>query len=203
MLTAAIVLVACTGGSAPTYSGTDMQEYLPLDGIFTVEYATDDTAFGYNLLVTKLTPTEQDGSVEIVTLQHSNEETGEVLGAVKWSNSAGLRVHAYRVGAEGDFTAFDTPVSLASETMFRGDVVTTETNGMSFSSELLGFESCPVPWGQDWDGCAHLSLDDGGAGLPFSGDYWLISRYGVAWMQLADMSQPWKLADHDWAEEAR
>jgi hypothetical protein len=48
----------------------------------------------------------------------------------------------------------------------------------------------------------HLKIDDGDGddtiGPFFAGDYWLVTRYGPAWMKLTGDSGTWTLADYDW-----
>jgi hypothetical protein len=199
-----LVLLACTG-TQPAFKGTQMEEYFPLDGERRAAYGSFEGGNGYDLVVTKVLPTESADGVEIVTFEHSNEETGEILGAVKWSNSEGVQIHGYRPDASSDFVTFDTPVIFATEYMMRNDAVTTETNGFTFTSTLVGFEDCPVLWGQSWTDCAHVRLDDGdgddASGPLFAGDYWLVTRYGPAWMTTTGVVENWNLKDYDWTPE--
>ena len=49
----------------------------------------------------------------------------------------------------------------------------------------------------------HIRLDDGDgddmAGPNFAGDYWLVQRYGPAWMHLTGYTEKWNLARYEWS----
>lgn len=204
MLLSLATLVACTGLSGPGYKGTQMADYFPLDGDRTSTYYNADTNVGFTLIVEKTFPTERVEGTEIVELEHSKEEDGAVLGAVKWSSEDKILIHGWRSGTDA-YTTFDTPVVVADEYMLSGDVETTETNGATYTSTLVGFEACPVTWGVEWDDCAHIKLDDGdgddSAGPMFAGDYWLVTRYGVAWMKTTGYGEKWDLSNHEYSED--
>ena len=196
------LLVACTGATPPGFKGTQMSAYMPLDGNREASYYNDDAAVEFTLLMEKKLPTEQIDGVEIVELEQSKEEDGTILGAVKWSSWDGIQIHGWRSGTDA-YTMFDTPVAFASDYMLKDESVVTTTNGITFTSTFLCFESCPVTWGVDWDDCAHIRIDDGDgddmAGPNFAGDYWLVQRYGPAWMHLTGYTEKWNLARYEWS----
>lgn len=202
------LLVACDGGLVD-YKGTQMSEFFPYDGSRQAEYFNEDVDnVDWKLVVEKVEPVEQIGAYEVVTFEWSNYSTGEIVGAVKWSSSSGdgIHIHGYSVGT-GDVTTFDPPIAFTDDDdyMKAGESVTTQTGGMTFTATFVGVEDCPVQWGLEWEDCLHIELDDGdgddSAGPIFAGDYWLVQRYGPAWMHLTGYSEKWNLARYDWSED--
>jgi hypothetical protein len=201
-----LALLAACEDTAPTFLGTTMSPYFPMDGDRQAEYNNEDVDnVTWQLFVEKIEPTERVNDEEVVTFEWSNGDSGELVGAVKWSATSGegIKIHAYADGT-GDFITFDTPVLVTDDDdkMSRNESVTTETNGYTFVSTLVGPENCPVDWGLDWENCLHINLDDGDGddmtGPIFAGDYWLVQRYGPAWMQLTGYTEKWNLAHYDW-----
>jgi hypothetical protein len=205
---AVLALVAGAGCDGPiTDCGpTKTAQFFPTDGQRAATYASDDARIADTLEVTKLDPTETIDGHDVVTFEHTFSD-GTVKGAVKWASSRGegIRIYGYREGPDGDFTMFDPPVLVTPENDREnpGGSVTTTTDGYTFTSSFVDFEDCPVPWGdRPWTGCMHLKIDDGDGddtiGPFFAGDYWLVTRYGPAWMKLTGDSATWTLADYDW-----
>ncbi|MDP2311184.1 MAG: hypothetical protein Q8P18_34505 [Pseudomonadota bacterium] len=198
-----LLAAACTGGETTT-RGTNLAPFFPTDGERSAEFINDADDVSWTLLVEKLEPTETIGGAELVTFEWSREDTGAVLGAVKWSSStsAGVAIHAW-AGADGAFVVLDPPVQVADEEMKSGDTLETPIGGATFTSTFVGFEDCPVAWGTDWTGCAHLTIDDGDgdpmAGPLFAGDYWQVEGYGAAWMQTTGYDGRWDLSH--WSDE--
>jgi hypothetical protein len=205
MFLTVLALVAC-GGSTTTYKGTQMSDFFPLDGdVRQAFYTSEGGANGQDLVITKLLPTENIDGNEVVTLEYGLESDADgsietVIGAVKWSNDDGIQIYAWSEGAGGEFTVYDPPVVVAKSTWLRDDPVETVTGGLTFTSTFVGFENCPVTWGEEWDDCAHIRLDDGdgddSVGPMFAGDYWLVTRYGIAWMQNTGTATYWDLKNH-------
>jgi hypothetical protein len=200
------LLVACDGGTT-TYRGTQLSEYFPYDGTRSAEYINEDTEnIGWKLVVDKLEPTSRQGDYELVTFEWSNFDDGSILGSVIWSssNGDGIHIHGYSVGTDAPIT-FDPPIQFGDDDdyMSVGEEVVTETGGYTFTATYIGNEDCPVQWGLDWEGCLHMRLDDGDgddmAGPIFAGDYWLVQRYGPAWMHLTGYTEKWNLARYDWS----
>jgi hypothetical protein len=211
LLVPLLLAVGCTGGgSTYGYQGLKMSPYFPMDGERQAEYANEDVDnVPWKLEVEKVDETETSGSTEIVTWEQYRDDTAELVGAVKWSadSSDGIQIHAYAVGTD-DFTVFDPPIAVSdnSDYMNRGDSVVTETGGMTFTSTFVEVVDCPVQWGLDWEDCVHMRIDDGDGddtvGPIFAGDYWLVTRYGPAWMHTTGYDDKWNLAHYDWSNEA-
>ena len=200
-----LVLLGCQP-AAPGYPGTKMNEYFPFDGEREAEYINDDIEnVPWKLVIEKISPTELVDTAEVVEMEWTNFDTGDVLGSVRWSSdsSNSVQIHGYS-DAAGEYITFDTPIQVTDDSnyMRKGDSVVTETNGFTFTSTLVGVESCPVIWTtDDWE-CEHILIDDGDgddmAGPLFAGDYWLVTRYGPAWMKLTGDDQKWVLGHYDW-----
>ncbi|MES2640438.1 MAG: hypothetical protein V4850_13175 [Myxococcota bacterium] len=197
-----LLVVGCTGDTL--MRGTNLASFFPTDGERRAEYV--NAAAGdipWTLIVEKLEPTETIDGAELVTFEWSRDDTGELLGAVKWSSSSaeGIAIHAWS-GPDGAFVVFDEPVQVADDAMISGDTLDTPAGGVSFTSTFVGFEDCPVSWGEDFEGCAHLSIDDGDGdpmtGPLFAGDYWLANEQGPAWMITTGYAEKWDLAYFKW-----
>ena len=202
------LLLACTGGDGlpepkvEPGSGLRTDVFFPTDGTRRAEYvnaAPDEVP--WLLVVEKLEPTELVGGVELVTFEWSRSDTEEVLGAVKWAQDDGIAIYGWAEGT-GAFVMFDPPIVLSDNKMYRGDVIETVTGGYTFTSTYIGPEDCTVAWGLDWQDCPHFTLDDGDgdpmAGPLFAGDYWLVERYGPAWMHTTGYAGKWDLQEYDW-----
>lgn len=206
---ALLSLLGCPG-EPPTYKGTHLSpDYFPMDGDRSATYVNQDPEITWAMYVQKVLPVEEgpDGE-EVVTWEYWVEE-GDLLATVKWSaeNGDAIKIHGWSEG-EGEFTTFDTPVLLTPQDgyMNRGEEVTTETNGYTFTSTFVETVTCPVQWGLDEWECVHLELDDGDGddttGPFFAGDWYLVTLYGPAWMRLTGYTadQLWDLAAYDWLE---
>ncbi|RME21333.1 MAG: hypothetical protein D6798_18405 [Deltaproteobacteria bacterium] len=201
----ALALVACNGGGSTTYTGHNTYEYMPLDGERNWTYTADTDAgtpnVDYNLFVEKV-DTEVAGTTEKVTLEYRNDNTGDLLYSIVWSADAadGILVHGFDVQG-GDSVTFDTPISFAKYKMIVGDEVESSSNGITVVSTLSGLEDCPNYWTtQVWE-CLHFSVDDGGAGTPFAGEWWLAGSWGASRFRTTDVDQDWVLASGYWSGE--
>ena len=203
-----VLLAGCESKDGIGFSGTQTSPYFPMDGDRTALYYNENPEVAWTLHVEKQEPTQLVDGMEVVNFEYSNDTDGTILGIVQWSSTTGegIKIHGYSEGT-GDIVPFVPPINVSDPTdyMNRNDVVTTETDQGTFTSEFVGFENCPVQWGIDnWD-CLNLVLDDGdgdaSAGRFFVGSYWLVTRYGPAWMQLTGYDEKWNLADYDWSGE--
>lgn len=200
-------LCGCPGGGSQ-YNGTSMVEYFPFDGGRDGEFVNNDSTIAYHQLTHKVEPTElaEDGR-ETATFEVSTND-GTLLYAVRWSTRSNqpVRIEAwadYSAGADSAFTVFDPPIDVVDAFMRSGDTMETSTGGTTFTGTYVGPEDCPVLWGGlDWEDCAHIRLDDGdgddSVGPKFAGDYWVVARYGQAWMQLTGDAEAWRLSDYTW-----
>ena len=100
-----------------------------------------------------------------------------------------------------DFTA--DPVQFGQAEMAPGDSVTSSGGGWNFTSTFESVEPCPNHWvGEDWDECLRFTLDDGvdgPGGAAIAGSYWIVPRYGIAWMQLEGDPDVWRLVKANWS----
>lgn len=194
----------CKGGNRYGYSGFALYHYFPLDGQRSWEYVSDD--FSYKLVVEK-TGVERKRDFQIVQLDYSEQDPAtqeKTLDySIKWSSDStnGVLVHGVKVeGQDTDWQTFDTPVELGKNVV-KGDQTTTETNGTTFTSTFVGVEDCPNNWVTDTWQCLHITIDDEGAGYPFSGDYWLAASWGPSRFTPTGQSNPWVLAKGDFTPE--
>ncbi len=203
MITLALGFLACTGPQ-PGYDGTNMTNYFPIDGARESSFRNDDTSIEWTLAMKTVQPVETIDGRRVVTYELTNDDTGEVLGAVKWSASDDVLIHAWRSGTD-EWTEFDTPVVFAEESMNLDETVETTTNGSTFTATRHEIATCDVVYGDSFDNCIRVTLDDGdgddAAGPIFAGEYWLAGTYGVARMTTTGWSQAWSLSDHEYSAE--
>lgn len=200
------------GGGVTSYSGTKMADYFNAESIVRSTYANEDQAtVPDNLLLTQPVPSENvDGRIVFTLEQRMEDDNDTLLGGVKWSAPSGedVWIHGWE-DAAGTWTDFDPPIGVTdpSGNMHVGDFVVTETGGVTYTSTFVGQDDCPVLWTQDtWEDCVHMNIDDGGgatssadpASRPiFVGDYWLVTRFFVAWMLTSGWDEKWVLSDYD------
>ncbi len=223
MILASLVL-ACGGGSYQ-YVGYNMYDVFPLDGQRSWRYANDDISVVYELRVEKVDPPTNLGEWKVYTFEYYDDDTDELLMTVDWSSDDrdGVLIHGYATydrGADGttaggegssvtplpaESVTFDPPLVFAEDQMAPGDAVQTTTGGRTFTSTFVRTEPCPNYWTEEWDSCLLVELDDGDgdttSGSPVAGSYWLVSRYGVAWMKRTGDPDIWKLRKAEWAPD--
>jgi hypothetical protein len=203
------LLMACTGGGT-SYAGVKMDDYFNAVAIGESVYANEDQdAVPDNMSMVQVTPTTVVDGREIVTLeQYLADDNDTFLGGVMWSTMAGgsTQIHGWS-GPDGTYQMFDPPIAITVETGYEhpGDVVTTETGGVTYTSTYINNEDCQTLWTTEpWTNCLHISIDDGGGDVSsadpstrpiFVGEYWLVSRFFVAWMHTAGYDAKWNLAN--------
>ena len=188
------------GDSAPSTGAYQLWDYFPLDGQRSWEYASDDMSVDHELVVRLAEGTTSAGDAVVHRLERYNEDTGAALGATLWSSDSvdGVQIHGYETDA-GDAVDFPEPVLFAPTHGDPGDAVESSAGGWDFTSTFEAVEPCPNHWvGEEWDSCLHLRLDDGDGGAPFAGDYWLVPRYGAAWLRTTDDTDTWFLVKANW-----
>lgn len=200
------LLVACQP-STTGYSGEQMAEFFPLDGHRNAVYTSEDTTVLTQLAMEKVEPTEVRDDRELVTLEYSDGETGDLDFAVQWSSVAGdaVYIHGFARGADA-LVAFDPPVAVTDDDdrMRAGDAVTTSTTdsaGASYeitSTFTAAVPECPTIWTDKWTDCIEMQIDDGGALLPFAGTYTLVTGYGPAYMKLSGDTANWNLTRYEY-----
>ena len=170
-------LLGCNGSSFQ-YAGHDVYKYYPLDGNRTWEYANVDE--DWLLEVNKVSPTAIVNDTEVITLEYSIKDPYLLLYAVDWSSGSadGVMIHGYSIEG-GESLSFETPIEFAEHEMVTGESNTTETDGYTFTSSFLSVETCYNHWTTDDWQCLHFEVtEEGGAELPFLGEYWIATRWG-------------------------
>jgi hypothetical protein len=213
-----------------TYVGYQMWDHVPLDADRTWTYANDGDA-GFELAVHKAESPAIQADQDIFIFEHTNAETGDLLMEVQWSSDSlyGVLIHGYTTyvsapagpgttdsgtpdtGETGDpptvgeTVVYDPPVQFAGERMAPGDSEETVTGGYTFTSSFPYTEACPNHWTQDWNECLKIELDDGDGddttGSLIAGEYWLVTRYGIAWFEPTGAPDKWVLKKHACTKE--
>lgn len=202
------LLLACTGGT--TYAGVKMDEYFNAVAVGESTYANEDQeAVPDNMLMAQVFPSEVVDGREIITLeQYMDDDNHTFLGGVMWSTVAGkeTQIHGWS-GPDGVYTLFDPAIDVTVDTGYEhpGDSVITETGGVTYTSTYVNNEDCQTLWTtQPWEDCLHLTIDDGGGAVSsadpatrpiFVGEYWLVTRFFVAWMHTSGYDAKWNLAN--------
>jgi len=129
-----------------------------------------------------------------------NQLEGTVATTWKLSSSLGEGVLWHQLGE----TTFDPPVQIAEARMLEGDTVTSESDGVTYTSEYVDLIPCPAenywPDPESRADCYHLQVTaDGDADLV--GNYYIAQRFTFAAFQQGGDSEPtWELLGFDEAE---
>jgi hypothetical protein len=214
------VMIACSGPSNIGFDGRVMDSYFPLDGLRSWTYSSQDPSIPYKV-VGVLNPegvSVEEGTDAVHTIDYTTECIGTAECTpgpfrvrnlqVSSNRSKGIRLHGVEDEVAG-VIAYDPPVVLAGATGVVGDTSTTTSGGVTFVSTFIEEVDCPVLVTDEWgDGCVHLTLDDGGAGTPLAGSYWLVPGYALAafhWsgdpVNAAGSDLIWRLLDTTFEEE--
>ena len=189
------------------YVGYNVVDHFPLDGDPREwEYDSFDETIDWTLLVEKQGSIQQSGA-SVVSLELGNDDTADLYWEVQWSSdsSNGVRIHGFTdIYGGGDEVSFSPPIQFAEKQMVPEDVITTDSGGYTWTSTFQGVEGCETYWVPGWSGeeCLVFELDDGD-GLPETngvivGSYWLVPRYGPAWLDLDAYEGVWNLSGFDW-----
>ena len=119
-------LTGC-GGAGYGYAGRSIYNYVPLDDARYWEYGTEDANVNWILRVDKVMPTQQVGSMEVVTLEYSVKEPTELLYSINWSSDSSTVVTA---------TSISGP--LGSSTIFLSRIITGLLSSSSALESVLG-----------------------------------------------------------------
>ncbi len=184
----------------------DNTRYFPLDGTERVwTYRSAEQLLDWTLVVEKA-ESSLSGDMELVTLEHSDADTDDLLWQVIFSEDSvqGVRVHGYTdVQADLD-VLFDTPVMLV-ERGVQDEPSVTETSQGSFIAETSR-AGCETYWVPDWgeESCLVVDLrdtdDDPTTHGIVTGQYRLVPSYGPAWLDLDAYDDTWWLSGFDWEE---
>ena len=198
-----LMMTACDNDNYQ-YAGHNTYEYFVYDGERTWKYRQDDLSIEWRMEARKSGVVEK-GSTQVVTIDYGVLDPSELLYSIDWSSdsSNGIQIHGYSV-EDGDTVAFDTPVSMSEYRMVPGDIIETTTNGVTYTAELVGVESCENDWvTEPWD-CLHFSISDGvddASSAPFVGDWWLAVNWGTSRFQPAGYTTPWILSEAVWSPD--
>lgn len=218
----ALVSTLGCGSAAYTYSGYWASNHFPIEDNWVWEYTNEGEDF---LLRAETTNREASGATEIVTIDYSNRETGNLLYSIKWSSDKtdGVQIHGYYVaepfsGSDddggddedtgstvdvtiGEWVLFNPPVALADRQAEAGDTLSTSTGGATYEAFFEAYEDCPNLYATDWR-CMKVTItsDDDGA-APFEGTWHWAAEYGTSLFQPAGNDFPWKLVGEPrWTE---
>jgi hypothetical protein len=201
-------LLACQP-STTTYNGISMSDFFPLDGSRAATYTNADSTVPYKLGMNKVEPTSQADGREVVVLEYGEDEGDTLFYSVGWSTQAGdaVQVHNYSVGA-GELITFDPPLQVTDDddTMRTGESIIFDTTGSDgtawtvTSTYVEPVPECPTLYTDKWTDCIHIRIDDGDGddtvGLPFAGDYTLVTGYGPAYMTVTGDADEWNLTKY-------
>jgi hypothetical protein len=220
---AVVLLAGCPPKQNPFgYGGTLMYEFFPFDGLRTWEFISTNEELAYSLvaIMQEADPEakEPKDGISRYTVDYTKHcrgadatcFEGEVIRTITWSSDIqeGVRIHDYEDPSSG-LIEFEPPILIAPEKMERDEEAVTDTGGFTWTSTLLGTESCPVKMNVDWTDCVHFSLDDGdgddSTNPGLVGEYWAIVGYNVVTVQLnSDMVivddeevGQWQLSSHN------
>ena len=161
MLLFGFCFIACSGPKT-SYTGHNTYEYMPLNGERDWRYMNGDVGDDisedqFELNVEKFSIEEKD-NYEVVTLEYSEADPRVVLGTIQWSSDSrnGIAIHGYSEGEEA--VVFDSPIMVSAYRMIPGEANETSTNGLTFTSTLVGVEECENHWypGEQAWSCLHF-----------------------------------------------
>jgi hypothetical protein len=204
-----LAIVGCE--PAYNYQGYDMPDHFPLDGSkLEWEYSSTDTSVVSELRVEKV-GTAIVGDVEVATLEHwviGEDDAEDLAWSVQWSSDSvkGVQIHGYTNVTNGSEVSFEPPILFAEGHGIPGDQLITQSGGFTWTATFESVEGCETYWVPGWadENCLVVNLDDGDD-TPITnsiivGTYWLVPRYGAAWLDLDAYDARWSLANHDWEE---
>ncbi len=207
-----ILALAITGCEPDyQYQGYDMPDHFPLDGTkLEWEYASSDTSITTELLVEKVGTAIVD-DVEVVTLEHwliGEDDTEDLAYTVEWASDSveGVLIYGYTDHSDGTEVDFSPPIVFAEGHGIPGDQIVTQTGGFTWTATFERVEGCETYWVPGWadETCLVVSLDDGDdtpvTNSIIVGEYWLVLRYGSAWLELDAYDALWSLSNHDWEQ---
>ncbi len=182
----------CSEGSGPW----EPPDYFALDGQRSWSYLRDGDSAELDVQMLPGTATGLDGE-DVKTLSYEPSDGGGSFD-IEWSSDdGGVKVHGF--AQDGDMVSFDPAVKLADSLQGTGASCTTTVGEVVVTSTIEGLEECPnylvsVPWT-----CMRLTVDDGGAGFPFAGEWQWATDWGTSRWRPAEASKDWVLLDASWS----
>lgn len=205
--------VGC-GSAAYTYSGYWASDHFPLGDDWVWEYSSEAEDF---LLQVETTNRETSGGIEVVTLDYTHRDTGNLLYSIKWSsnNSDGIQIHGYYTAEPfsgqddddggdddtgsatdasiGEWVLFNPPVEVLGGQAKPGDALTTTTGGVTYEASFDTYEDCPNLYVSDWRCMKVIITSDDDGAAPFEGTWHWAAEYGTSLFQPEGTDFPWKL----------
>ena len=213
MSTIALFTVIGCGSAAYTYSGYWASNHFPIEDDWVWQYTNEAEDF---LMDAATTGRETKNGNEVVTIDYTHSETGNLLFSIKWSSdkSDGILVHGYYIAppfsgeedddggddtgtstdaAVGEWVLFSPPVALADKQAEAGDELTTTVDGITYVSTFEAYEDCPNLYASDWRCMKVVVSSDDDSSAPFEGTWHWAAEYGTSLFQPVGASFPWKL----------
>lgn len=214
-----LLLTGCPPQDNIDVSGNELYQHFPFDGVRAWEYISDDLELSYKLAGNMR---EEDPDPEIsedYNIYHVDYSTncvaadpdcvdGEIIRSIGFSSdvSNGTLMHSFVQGTVN--IDFDPPLVISPKEVKVGEVTTTDTDNTTWSSTLIGFETCEgvvYMQGADFErsNCsAHIQLSDGDnfpdTNYGLAGDYWVAKGLGIVGISLeGDDGHIWGLSKMD------
>lgn len=200
--------VGCTGTSPPEFRGEDMEEYFPFSEVLDCrwEFLSEDTTLPYKL-VGMIENDEFVGENRQFTMEYTKDcigddptcVEGDFVRSMTWSLQGFQGVHLHRVETTSGELVLEPSLRFVDKYMKRGDSVTAESNGNTYTSTLEGFGECPVTL--DWEpNCAKVIVESSGGPDQVTGTYWLVNDFSVVGMNWDDDGEvdlpTWRMSTH-------
>lgn len=181
---------------------------MPMDGERAWVYVNQERTVDFYLRVDKANSGWVVSQPEPQVYAYSDYETGRPLYEITWSSGLehGVYLHTYTAfetdGSAAEQWDLDPPVQLGLDFMTLGQTVQTQSGGRTYTATLEAVAPCPNAWAPDpseVSRCRTLRLaDDGTPAAPFTGQFVLTPRAGMAGLQLRDDPALWDLVDLSW-----
>lgn len=197
-----VALVGCTG-EGPGFPGEDMLPYFPfaenLDCQW--EFLNTDLEVPYRLIATVANDYRLD-DVRHYVVEYRKDcfdtvgcNDNELVRSMTWSLRGNLGVHLHDATVGTTEHPFDPSLRFVSRYMKRGDTVSTETGGKTYTTTLVEFGECPVRI-TEWTNCVQLKLESSSGPDHVTGTYWVINDFNVIAMEWDEGDGRWELSTH-------
>lgn len=215
-----LLLTGCPAQDQFTTDGLELWEHFPFDGTRSWEYISTNLELDYKLQG-DMRPDDPDPEVsEDYNIYHidftqncvnpdSGCVDGQLVRTLGFSSDItnGTLIHTFNQGSVN--IEFDPPLVVAPKEFDTvGQTEDTSTDGITWSSTLVGFEPCSnviAMQGSDFEksNCsAHLTLSDNDnfpdTNYGLAGDYWVAKGLGIVGISLeGDDGEIWGLSKMD------
>jgi hypothetical protein len=210
---AVVGLAGCNSGGNPySYEGFTMSSFFPFDGQRDWTFLQDGVV--HELLATLDPEFEVVDSLRIYKVDYALqcpagidgcEPAEHAFSQLRWSSDAGNGTLIHAIQGPAGEQVFDPPIALTADRGKKGDVVTTETGGATFTARFDDLVPCPIRYTDQWEQCAKIVLDDDdnpetAGSHPLHGDWFAVAGYNVVAMQLIGDAAQWQLNDATYEE---